>query len=145
MMSSRLAQIKPRLGHHNRNNNHLFLLAVVIFTTLALHVHQQQVEATFLILGETCVIGIGAITRLAASQLEEMGLTESLDIIRNFCRFMVRYSAEVVVTEGIEAALRELLRFVRRAGINLPNQLPGLADRISNLASQIEANIDVTF
>lgn len=142
-----LVKIKPKLGHLHRNNNYRpsFLLVVILFTTLALHVEQQQqqVEATTFILGETCVIGMGAIRKLAANQLEEMGLTESMDIIGNFCRFMVKYSAEVMITEGIEVALRDLLRFVGRAGINLPNRLPGLAARINDLSSQIEASFEM--
>lgn len=116
----------------------LLLTGVIIALSLI-----QQVEATIFLLGEACLIGIGLILDLAEKQLEELGIEHSIEVIRSFCHGMVQLSPEVVVTQGIKVALKELVRFVARAGINLPNQLDGLSDRVTNLASEIELSLEV--
>lgn len=118
----------------------LILFLVGIFVALSLI---QQVEATVFLLGEACLIGIGLALDLAERQLERLGIEDSIEIIRSFCHGMVRYSPEVVVTESIEAALREMVRFIARTGVNLPNHLDGLSDRVTNLANEIELSFEM--
>lgn len=116
-------------------------LSVVVVALVALAaICAQQVDATLFILGEACVFGLRGVNAFASGPLEELGVEEALETVINFCQAVADNSIGGVISAGVEASLRDLVRLARSGTIAF--RLPELAERIQDLAGQINATVD---
>lgn len=105
---------------------------IIGFLVIALVI--QQAQATFLIIGETCLLVLTTIERVLANV---PGLEQRLEISRAFCRGLVNLSIPVVALRAAAPILTELTIFVAQAGPNLPQQIPELLEILDRLISII--------
>lgn len=98
----------------------------------------RQVEATFFILGEACLLGLRGLDAVAQQRLTDLGASEALDRVRGFCQFIVSHTVEGYAMENIDQ-IRQLVRLLGTGlSSTLTGRLPELADRLIDISSALD-------
>lgn len=106
---------------------------------------QQQVEATFFVLGNACALGLDTLARVAAGPLEQLDIEEPLQVVSGFCRGLARFSIPGVVIYDVAPILVRIVRLVGRGSLELSTDaLPEVADLIREAAEIIQVSAEAT-
>lgn len=84
-------------------------------------------------IGGACVVAIDGALAVAGPELDNLGIEDNLNTIKNFCEDLISLSPEVELFTAVEPQLEALIEA-------LPGGLAQVAPQVNELAAQIQVS-----